>query len=364
MRRALRRFYLTTFLALAVATLVTLSLLQPVFGTRADFSIYNGRWNGARDLAADLYGSGALLPGFSVSLGDEGGEGVTIVQRSFAEFDLDPRATSLVLLGPAQPPNAEEGAWLRAFVEGGGRVLLADDFGAGDAHLAALGAGARFDGGLVLDLSFVKRPAFVVAADVAPHPATQGVREVVLAHATALREGPATAVLARTGPSSWIDEDGDGLRDAGEAGGPFPWLAVEPVGAGEVLLLSDPSVLINGMGGLADNAALRAAIIAWLTEGGRSVLIDESHHAHVDPVKVLGATLRVALALGVAAAFLLFALGPSLRIAPRQTARRLLRRLLPEPPPPARDLLAQVRERHPDWDENTLRAILAAKDAP
>ena len=368
MKRALRRFYAVTALILGVGALVTLSLLQPVVGTRADFSIFNARWNGASGMAARLYGEDAFLPGFSVRLDDEG---VTIVRSSFADFDLDPRAASLVLLGPATAPTAEEAAWLRAFVRGGGRVMVADDFGAGNAFLEAMGAHSRFAGEPVLDLGYARRPEFAVAQDLAPHPVTAGVREVVLDRPTLLELGPSAVALGRTSPSSWTDADGDRLPDADEPLGPFPWLAAEPVGEGEVLLLADPSVLINGMLPVGDNAAFLTGVVRWLAEGERGVLVDESHAAYQDALKLAGTRLRsmpeglrAALALGAAALFLALALGGAprrLRVA--EPVRRLAARLLPAPPP-ERDLVKQARERHPDWDENALRRILSAGGKP
>lgn len=371
MRRALRRFYVVTVLVLAVAGLVTLALLQPVLGTRTDFSVYNTRWNGASALAVAIHGTGSFVPTLDVDVED--GE-MTLVQKSFADFDVPPRGTSLVLLGPAVPPTPEEAAWLRGFVRGGGRLLLADDFGAGNAFLEALGSASRFSGLPMMDLAFARHPAFAVAASFEPHPVTAGAREAVLDRPTALRESPDAAVLARTGASAWLDRDGDALPDPREPRGPFAWLAVERVGEGEVLILSDPSLLINGMAAAGDNARLRDGVVAWLTQDGRRVLVDESHHDYADPLKLLGTTLRrlpaparLGLALAASALFLVLALVPQGRALLRRPAwtRRALERLLPPPPPPpARDLVAKVLERHPDWDENALRRILAAGDKP
>lgn len=367
MRRALKRFYAVAAVAIAAGLLVTLSLVQPVLGTRADFSIYNTRWNGASGLAAELYGGGALLPSYSVSLEDEE---VTIVQRSFAEFDLEPAATSLVLLGPAAPPTPEEAEWLRGFVHGGGRLLLADDFGAGNAFLAAVGAASRFDGGLLMDLSFAREPSFVVAASIEPHPVTNGAREAVLDVPTALIPAADALVLARSGGSAWLDLDGDGVPGRDDPRGAFPWLALERVGEGAVLLLSDPSLLINGMREPADNARIAAGVVAWLTEDARRVLVDESHRDIADPLKLAGATLRrvppvlrVGLALAASGVFLLMALKPPGRRLLRSPAwvSRVAGRLLPPEPEPERDVVAKVLERHPEWDENALRAMLTAR---
>ncbi|MHB8603775.1 MAG: DUF4350 domain-containing protein [Thermoplasmatota archaeon] len=364
MNHSLRRFYTLSALVVVVAGLVTVALLQPIVGTRTDFSIYNAQWNGSSEAARDLYGMGNLLPTFAVSL-EEGN--TTVVQRSFADFSVDARSTSLVLIGPGSAPDAAEAAWLAAFVHRGGRVLIADDFGKGNTFLAAMGASSRFDGGLLADLSFMKAPAFVVAANFTPDPVTDGLHQIVLDDPTALRVGANTTVLATTDTSSWIDTNRDGVLDGQESAASRVWLARERVGAGEVLLVSDPSVFINAMRPYGDDARFVHNAVAWLTEGGRKVLVDESHHDYTDPLKLLGATLRpmptalrLGLAFGAAAIFLLLVSGRASRVPASALAavRRAASWLLPEPKAPETDLVAAVKRRHPDWDEKTLRDVL------
>lgn len=366
MRPGLRRFYVVAALVLAVAGLVSLALLQPVVGTRTDLSIYNTNWDGTSQVAADLYASQALLPAFSVSFqGDE----TRVAHRSFASFDLDPNSTSVLILGPTKAPSAEEAAWLTRFVREGGRLVVADDIGSGDGFLEAVGAETRFDGRSLVDLAFAKDPHFVVTTDIVDHPITGGADEIVLDYATALRPGPTATVLAETEASAWLDTDLDEAKDPGEPTGPFPLIVVEPVGLGTVTIVSDPSLYINGMQDVADDGALVAGTLAWLTEDGRQVLIDEAHRDYPDPVRFLGVqlgnvppVLRHGLTLGAAAGFLLVALGRPERWleGALERARKPLDRLFPTPETTGHDPLQVVLDRHPEWGQSTLQDIVVA----
>lgn len=371
MASALRRFYVLAALVLVVAGLVFLALLQPIVGTRTDFSIYNTRWNGASGVAADLYAQGGLVPAFDVTFA---GDAVEVSHRSFAEFTLDAATSALLVIGPDQDVTPAEARWLAAFVQGGGLVVVADDFGSGNQFLSALGATTRFVPAPMRDLAFSKNPDFVVVADFAVSPLTQGVDEAVLDFPGALVPGPAAIVLAQSSPSSWLDGNRNDRLDGAEETGPFPWMATEAVGAGQLILISDPSILINGMQGLADNSVILANLEAQLAGRAGGVLIDESHRSYPDPVHVSGARLqelgaggRVALGIAGFALFLVATTRDPLR--PLRPAVALLRRtaarLAGSPEAAARpDVVATVLARHPDWDENTLRGILLERDGP
>lgn len=361
MKRSLRRFYLVLGLFALSGALVFLSLMTPIVGTRADFSVYNGGWNGASAIGRELAGAGGFNPLFSV-LEDE--EGYRILPVALAATPLDPRNDSLVILGPTTDFSPADVAHVRAFVEGGGTLLLADDFGTANQLLEGLGAGARFDGTPALDFAFAKRPEFTVAIEFADHPATDGVERVLLNYPTALRPGNGTRVLANTTDAAWLDADGDGLRGANEPGGPFGWLGTEEIGQGTVVLLSDPSVLINGMRPFGDNERLADNLLLFVRGGKEGVVVDESHRLGFDALSVgvalreLSPGLRL-LAVAVPAGLLWLAFTGKLG-APLRLLRSLLDRMLaPEEERIARaDLVARVRQRHPDWDESTLRDIL------
>ena len=67
---------------------------------------------------------------------------------------------------------------------------------------------------------------------------------------------PMGQFIASSSIASWLDSDANRAQDIGEPKGPFPVIARERLGQGSIILLSDPSVLINGMREQLDNAVL------------------------------------------------------------------------------------------------------------
>lgn len=166
---------------------------------------------------------------------------------------------------------------LRKFVDNGGVVVVLDDYGYGNDVLKALGLSSAFSGRPLLDPLFCYRNERLPRiTDFAPEIVLEGVSNVVLDHATALQDVEADKVLAWSSPSSFLDLNGDGLRSLSEPLGPFPVAAVFHSGAGVILTISDPSLLISGMVGRDDN---RLFIQTMLEQYGlgRNVLVDESH---------------------------------------------------------------------------------------
>ncbi|HJZ88709.1 MAG TPA: DUF4350 domain-containing protein [Polyangia bacterium] len=155
----------------------------------------------------------------------------------------------LAILYPRSAPDLGR---LRAFVARGGRVLLADDFGAAEPTFAGLGLsrgepppGERFQ----------DRPALPLAR-AENHVLTQGVQKVVANHATAFLRRVGQPVLSFSADTA---------------------LCVElSVGRGRLVALSDPSVLINNMLELPGNRAFAFNLIGFLARsGGRLVVVTQ-----------------------------------------------------------------------------------------
>lgn len=166
---------------------------------------------------------------------------------------------------------------LRKFVDNGGVVVVLDDYGYGNDVLKALGLSSAFSGRPLLDPLFCYRNERLPRiTDFAPEIALEGVSNMVLDHATALQDVESDKVLAWSSPSSFLDLNGDGLRSLSEPLGPFPVAAVFHSGAGVILTISDPSLLISGMVGRDDNRLFIQTMLEQYGPG-RNVLVDESH---------------------------------------------------------------------------------------
>lgn len=284
MQARLKKGYAATALGAIAVVLLMVSMTAPVISTSADFSIYNSDWNGTSDLAIMTYELGKFVPTFRV---ESSGTEIDVAQLRLDSVDLDPRTSALVIIGPTKEFTEAEGATLETYVRDGGRLLLADDFGTGNGLLEAMGATSRFSRDLVMDLAYEKQPEFTVLFDIRPDALTRNVSTLLLNYPSSLTVNAATTdALAHSSIASWLDTNGNRLQEWGEPRGPFPMLARERMGNGTIILLSDPSVLINGMKQYGDNAQFSSNLINEVCRDRTSVMFDESHRDFFDPISV------------------------------------------------------------------------------
>lgn len=195
----------------------------------------------------------------------------------------DPARTVLVVIAPPRPYDESETDAVHALLEQGGKVLVADNFGHANSLTQDLGftfervrlvevdddgrIGAAFDG---------KAMSLQTAAPTALH----------------VDPGVAHRVLAASSNNSFLDRDGNGLVEGGEPNGPFPVLIQADVGAagGQLLLLSDPSVVASA-DTLEGNRAFLRSVLAFLLPEGGHVVVDESRTPTPDPSLFAAATL-------------------------------------------------------------------------
>ena len=376
--RLSRGFAAVAAMAISI-TLLVVSLTGPVVSTSADFSIFNSGWNGTSELAVLTYQAGKFSPTFTV---EATGTDISIVQLQLSEIDLTPTTDALVVIGPTKSFSASEGAQVGDFVRNGGILLLADDFGTANSLLSGMGATSRFSGFLAMDLAFEKQPEFSVCFDFSPDLLTYNVSTILFNYPSSLNvNGSTTQTIARTSVASWLDTNGNRLEEPGEPRGPFPVLAREMLGLGSIVLLSDPSALINGMSGHLDNSLLAANILNYVSSERTSVYFDESHRDFFDPVAVtteitseVPTNAKVALAI---LAFVLtmwiatdlvdrFVVWTSRRV--RRYISILLNLIVPErlrgrrPSAPEAlsidEIIRLSAEKHPEWTIGLVRYLL------
>lgn len=343
--------------ALLVALVVVLVGAVTFAGatSAATFGSYNPSWDGASQLR-------------SVA-GDTGADATTVTNVSEYET-ADPNRTVAVVLSPDRPYTDREVATLRQFVREGGTLLVAEDFGAnGNPLLAGLGSSVRVDGRTLRDQqSYYRGAPLPVAPDVASHPLTAGVDQLTLNYGTTLV--PATegvqsvaatnaTVLVNSSEFSYLDTDGDGELDADERLRPRPVAAVERVGAGQVVVVSDPSAFINVM---LDRPGNRQFVRTLFATHDR-VLLDYSHTASQPPLAAVLLTLRKSsLITALTGAVLLGAVGVWTRY-PNVWARiadAVERQSPAEHDAADEDALAAYLERtHPDWNSRRVRRVMA-----
>jgi hypothetical protein len=374
-----KRGYIAATALVAVIGLAMLSMVSPVVSTTEDFSIFNTGWNGTSGLAVATYETGNFAPSFRV---DASGTDVTVAELGFEELGLDPATDAVAVIGPSAPFTAADGQVMGAFVRGGGVLLLADDFGTGNSLLSSMGALSRFSGELVLDLSFDKRPEFPVCYDLRVDPLMVNVTTLQLNHASSIVQGAGITGIAYSSAASWLDSNGNSMYDVDEPMGPFPLVARETLGAGTIVLLADPSVLINGMTDYMDNARFSDNLVSYLCSARSAMFFDESHRTFFDPVTVTteltGAvpdTVKAAVIV-VAAVLALWlvtdvidrAVDLAVRAFRTLAARvmRLITRKEREKPAPHErsvdELVDELKKAHPDWREGLIRYALTERN--
>ena len=229
--------------ACAVALVIHLS------ATGAEFSRHNPSWNGSSSFFDALEERGAVEVDDPAALAGRAG-------------------ATLLVVAPARAPDGGEAAAYRGFLAGGGTLVLLDERGAGDALLEAVGSTMRFG---EPNLSSLDRayelPDAPLGYPVAGAPLAENLSAVVLNRPVAVAGG---APFLETSRLSWVDLDGDGVPAPDEPFGRYALAASETVGAGTVVAVGDPSLVINAMQDLREGDNRR--LLARLAPDG--VLVD------------------------------------------------------------------------------------------
>jgi hypothetical protein len=187
-------------------------------------------------------------------------------------------ATSLLaIIGPSLNFTEHESSSIGKFLEDGGAVLLADDFGTGNSLLEGLNVSTRFSNEPFADLYYYsKSPDFPIITDFSPSPATDNLSAIVLDRPSYIRTGNSSSVtkVGSSSPFSFIDPSGNGRPSPNETINSYTVLATVRVGRGLLLLVADPSMFINDMIGLYDNVRLFQNALKM---GDGSVIFDTAH---------------------------------------------------------------------------------------
>ncbi len=237
--------------ALALGLIFSLALVW-AYPSSQDYMPRNPHWNGLKDFVdwskADFVES---LDGLA-----------------------DPQDEVLVSL-PCSSFNTQDLNRIKTFVSEGGTLAVMDDFGYGNQVLEYLGIGTRFSQIELVDPLFNEKSRHlpkVVTFEGRLRNTDLGA--VVLDRPTALRQTDTHKVLALSSSASFLDFKENGPLDAAEWAGPFPVAAEETIGKGNVIMISDASVVINGVLSKDDNLKF---LQETLGVGEKQIIIDGSH---------------------------------------------------------------------------------------
>ncbi len=237
---------------LTIVLVIVLALIVWFFPPDEDFRTENPFWNGTRDICSRC----------SVSHVD-------------SLSSLPPPQGSTLILIPYLQFSSAELEMLSSFVNGGGTLILADDYGHGNQILEYLKLRPRFSGQPLLDpLANYKNQWFPQISHLKPSSTTTNTGRLVFNHATCLTDVEAADVLALSSSFSFLDLNGNQKREDDEPAGPLPVISQHKLGSGQITLISDPSLFINCMGTTEGDRKFIQNIAAT---GSANLLIDQSH---------------------------------------------------------------------------------------
>ena len=240
---------------LTLLIIVSLTALVWFYPSSQDFKAKNPSWNGAREFARH-FGADSL--------------------QSLDDLPQNPGDTVLVVI-PYIEVSRTDLAALKLYVSNGGTLVLADDYGYGNTVLEYLKINASFNGAPLLDPLFNYKNSYLPrVTDFTTSAITQNISNIALNHATSLDAGVGVQAIARSSAASFLDINNNTVHDEDETAGPLTVAAQAAVANGRVIILSDPSMIINSMLDMDDNNAFIANIIK--SAGADSeVMFDESH---------------------------------------------------------------------------------------
>jgi len=247
---------------IGLALLFVLALLAGrFFLSEADFGMTNPSWNGMYGMAQDM----GVRPLYDTS-------GLSAIDSS----------CTLLVVSPLENYTFDESLALATFLNRGGRVVVADDFGRANSLLEAIEAPIAVSRLRLCQYeNYYVNQTFPAIAGIAPTPYTQNVSGLVLNHPSSLDVSGNAQAIAVTSRDAWLDLNGNYRMDSGERMGEYPVAAAYAYGAGELVVVSAPDVFINSMLDKGDNRAFMKGLLRG------DVWMDASHGRGVTPLGAL-----------------------------------------------------------------------------
>jgi len=189
----------------------------------------------------------------------------------------EPERTLLVIVGVETPYSYDDIRSIVDFVDKGGSLILADDYGYGDDLSNEFGI--TFHRYRMWDPSYVTNTSLLNIDLALPDiNGTSRTYEVLFNDPTAIESNQQGTTLGFTSNESFLDVNGNGAIDVQDQPGPFEVVTLK----GRMVFIGDPSIFINEMWTQLDNDIFLLALVDFLLPTGGTVLFDESIHAAVD----------------------------------------------------------------------------------
>jgi hypothetical protein len=328
---------------LLIAGLVIAIVVTGIWGASTSvpaYGAYNPDWDGGSSLRAEANSVGTS-PYIATEVSDY--------------EDVTPNQTIAVILSPDRRHDDADVNRIRQFVQDGGTLIVAEDFGSHtNPLLQRLNLSTRVDGRPLRDeRNYYRSPDLAVATDIAESNLTNGTERLTLNHGAALQPN-GSQVLVQTSPFAYLDTNRNASLDDAESMQRYPVVTVEQLGEGQTIVVSDPSIFINAMVERPGNEQLVRALLSERT----TMLLDYSHTGSVPSLVVARLELERSSALQGLVGLAL--IGALIIVSSRlPTVRAIRKSPSEEVPQPSREAVRQrIARRHPQWDSDRLDRVL------
>ena len=248
----------TTLVIVIVAIILVIVFAYRMYFSIADFSIENTAWNGLSNLS------------------------VVNIQPLYATSDLSGVSawnTTLLIINPTRNYTTAESASVTSFLSDGGKVVVMDDFGKADSLLDDIDSPITIYQVPLCDYEdYYINHSFPIIENITPSPEMANVSELVLDYPASLNVSGSAFILARTSDEGLLDFNDDGFYNGVETMSTYPVVAKANYGNGQLLVVSDPDICINGMLDIGNNSAFMDNILKG------NVLLDVSHGRGLTPM--------------------------------------------------------------------------------
>jgi hypothetical protein len=165
------------------------------------------------------------------------------------------------------------------FLEGGGNVVVMDDFGKASSLLEAINSPITiYQVPLAEYENYHTNHSLPIIKKFNPAAETANVSQLVLNHPVPVNVSGAAYVLASTSNRAWLDANDNGILDGKEVMGTYDVAAITMYGNGRLIVVGDPDLSINSMLDKGDNRAFLSNILKG------NVLLDVSHGRGLTPL--------------------------------------------------------------------------------
>jgi len=293
---------LTALFVLALLFILLLAVFR-FYLSDDDFNPENYWWNGMSSLASTT----TIVPLYGLS--------------GLSSADAN---DTLLIVEPTLNYSEGDVASVNSFLARGGRVVVMDDFGKADNLLSGLGSPITIRKVPLCqyDDFYVNFSCPIVNVS-AGSPYAVNVNRIVLNYPASLNITGNVSLIATSTDMGWLDPADNSSLGPDEQLGVYPVAASDRFGNGDLIVISDPDILANGMIDKYDNRAFMADLLRG------PVLLDVSHGMDIQPIAVLyydvkySPPLQFSITVAIVACVVLFLLRHRLAVPARRYLSRV-----------------------------------------